>query len=123
MAGHRGLRHPASTDRTASSARYAGQADRADVTARFSAQASNGTVRVDIDAPRGVELVVTDAYAGDAPVKGGRGKGKGHVSIDTAAAGGWYDVTMRAVGTTWSRTFAGHLPDGKHSVSDPALGA
>lgn len=103
--------------------RYAGQADRADVTARFTPQGASGKVRVDIDAPRGVELVVTDAYAGGVPVKGGRGKGKGHVSIDTADTGGWYDLTVSAVGTTWSRTFAGHVTDGKHSVSDPALGA
>lgn len=60
--------------------------------------------------------VVRDAYAGAVAVSGGV------AMLDTTAAHGWYDVTVGVPGTSWSRTFAGHLEDGRPSISDPALG-
>jgi len=35
----------------------------------------------------------------------------------------WYDFTVRVVGLdAYSRRFAGHVENGRHSLSDPALG-
>lgn len=69
-----------------------------------------------IDAPRGTEVAVSDAYAG--PLRGSDSR----IMIDTADSNGWYDLTVTVPGTGFVRTFAGHLENGKPSTSDPALG-
>ena len=61
-------------------------------------------------------MVVEDAYRGALTVTDGL------ATLDTSPAGGWYDVTVAVPGTTWRRTFAGHLENGEPSTSDPALG-
>ena len=70
-----------------------------------------------VDAPRGVEVVVRDGYAGTLRLRGGR------AVLDTTAASGWYDLTVSVPGSDWMRAFAGHLEDGRPSRSEPALGA
>ena len=70
-----------------------------------------------VDAPRGVEVVVRDGYAGTLRLRGGR------AVLDTTAASGWYDLTVSVPGSDWLRAFAGHLEDGRPSRSEPALGA
>jgi phospholipase C len=71
---------------------------------------------VAVEAPRGVHVVVEDAYGGRTTV------GRRPVVIDTSANGGWYDLTVVAVDGTFVRAFAGHLETGRPSVSEPALG-
>ena len=71
---------------------------------------------ITVTAPRGVEVVVQDAYHGDVPLVGGVAR------LDSGDTSGWYDVTVAAPSTGWSRTFAGHLENGLPSTSDPALG-
>ena len=97
--------------------RFAGTAgaDAVRVTLRRAGQ--SGNLEVEVDAPRGLVVQAVDAYAG--PVALNR-SGKG--TLDTGPTAGWYDVTVSVPGTTWSRTFAGHLEDGRPSSSDPALG-
>ncbi|MDT3440256.1 MULTISPECIES: phospholipase domain-containing protein [unclassified Pseudofrankia] len=68
--------------------------------------------------PKGVTVDVRNAYDSHAA----RGAGSKNVTVDTKGTGGWYDITVSAPGTTWVRGFAGHLEDGKPSVSDPQLG-
>jgi phospholipase C len=73
-------------------------------------------LRLSVDAPRGTKVVVTDGYAGRLTVRGRR------AVLDTTASAGWYDLTVTVPGTSYVRTFAGHLENGKPSLSDPALG-
>jgi phospholipase C len=96
--------------------RFAGdeRTDRVHVEVRRTPRPQRLTVKV--DAPRGMELTVTDAYGGVTRLA------RGHVTIDTTANGGWYDLTVTAGDTTFLRSFAGHLDDGLPSVSEPALG-
>lgn len=79
-------------------------------------QGTGQALIITVAAPSGVEVIVQDAYHGDVPLVGGV------ASLDSADASGWYDVTVAAPGTEWSRTFAGHLENGLPSTSDPALG-
>lgn len=67
--------------------------------------------RLTVTAPRKAEI--TSAYAGEIRSR----------HLDTRATGGWYDLTLTLPGTTWARGFAGHLENGRPSVSDPQLGA
>ncbi|MFJ2756172.1 phosphocholine-specific phospholipase C [Nocardioides sp. NPDC087217] len=67
--------------------------------------------RLTVTAPRKAEI--TSAYAGKIRSR----------HLDTRATGGWYDLTLTLPGTTWARGFAGHLENGRPSVSDPQLGA
>ncbi len=67
--------------------------------------------RLTVVAPRKAEI--TSAYAG--PIRSRH--------LDTRATGGWYDLTLTVPGTTWVRGFAGHLENGRPSVSDQQLGA
>jgi phospholipase C len=76
-----------------------------------------GRLTIDVGAPRRVSMQVVDAYSG--PVRVSRA-GKGN--LDTRASAGWYDLTVSVPDTTWLRTFAGHLENGRPSHSDPALG-
>ncbi len=96
--------------------RLAGDLGHDRVTAEVGHKGRSRKLVVAVSAPRGVEVVVDDAYAGRLKLRGGEAK------LDTTAAGGWYDVTVTVPGTGWSRTFAGHLEDGRPSTSDPALG-
>jgi phospholipase C len=81
------------------------------------ARRGSGSLEVEVDAPRGVNVEVVDAYGG--PIRLNRA-GKG--VLDTAAAAGWYDVTVSVPGSMWLRAFAGHLENGRPSSSDPAFG-
>jgi phospholipase C len=96
--------------------RYAGNTltDRVQVSVRR--QGASRSLVVTVSAPRGVEVVVEDAYQGAVPLVGGV------ATLDTSDSSGWYDVTVAAQLADWSRTFAGHLENGKPSTSDPALG-
>lgn len=76
------------------------------------------TLRLEVEAPRGVEVRVDNAYGGKRVALSRTGRGR----IDTREVGGWYDVTVSVPGTPWRRTFAGHLENGRPSTSDPALG-
>lgn len=67
--------------------------------------------RLAVTAPRKAEI--TNAYAGEIRSR----------HLDTRVTGGWYDLTLTLPGTTWARGFAGHLENGRPSVSDPQLGA
>ncbi|OHV73412.1 phosphocholine-specific phospholipase C [Pseudofrankia sp. BMG5.36] len=98
--------------------RYAGKAgaDKASVSVRRSGKSSS--LQVSIDAPKGVTVDVRSAY----DKQGTHGTGSKKVTIDTRGSGGWYDITVSVPGTPWVRVFAGHLEDGKPSVSDPQLG-
>jgi phospholipase C len=60
--------------------------------------------------------VVEDAYGGRTIA------GRRPVVVDTAANGGWYDVTVVAEEGPFLRGFAGHLETGRASISEPALG-
>jgi len=95
---------------------YAGDSRSDRAAAGVRRQGDSLSLLVTVTAPRGVEVVVEDAYAGAVPLAGGL------ATLDTTASSGWYDVTVAVPGTTWRRTFAGHLEDGTASASDPALG-
>jgi phospholipase C len=41
--------------------------------------------------------------------------------FDTAASGGWYDLTLEG-GGGWMRRLAGRIETGEHSISDPLMG-
>lgn len=96
--------------------RFAGDSrtDRAHVEIRRAHRGQRLTVSV--DAPRGMEITIDDAYGGSTTLA------RGHVTVDTASNGGWYDLTVTAGDTGFLRAFAGHLEDGRPSISEPALG-
>jgi phospholipase C len=96
--------------------RYAGNTSTDAVRVSVRRQGTGQALVITIAAPSGVEVVVQDAYHGDVPLVGGV------ASLDSADTSGWYDVTVAAPSTGWSRTFAGHLENGLPSTSDPALG-
>ena len=81
------------------------------------ASVATAACAIDVDAPQGVTVQVVDAYSG--PVRVSRA---GKANLDARPNAGWYDLTVSVPGTTWVRTFAGHLEDGRPSHSDPALG-
>jgi len=93
---------------------YAGQAGTDTATAAVRRRGRR--LLISVGAPAGVNVVVEDAYRGALTVTDGL------ATLDTSSAGGWYDVTVAVPGTTWRRTFAGHLENGEPSTSDPALG-
>jgi phospholipase C len=70
-----------------------------------------------------VALTVADAYCGDrtATHRVSPGQHATHV-VHAQASGGWYDVTVTSDhDAAYVRRFAGHVEDGKPSVSDPAI--
>ncbi|MBW8806175.1 MAG: phospholipase C, phosphocholine-specific [Catenulisporales bacterium] len=70
-----------------------------------------------------VTLTITDAYCGDRKSTQSvrPGQHATHV-VQAQAAGGWYDVTVTSDhDAAYVRRFAGHVEDGKPSVSDPAI--
>ena len=95
---------------------YAGDTSTDAVTAALRRQGASHALLVNVTSPVGVDVVVEDAYQGALQIKGGL------VSVDTSNTGGWYDLSVIVPGTTWRRTFAGHLENGQASVSDPAFG-
>jgi len=95
---------------------YAGDTGTDQVTASVRRQGGSRALVFTVTAPAGVDVVVEDAYSGALRLDGGL------ATLDTAPAGGWYDVTVAVPGTGWRRTFAGHLENGEPSTSDPALG-
>ena len=98
--------------------RFAGTAgaDQAAVAVRRVGRSDS--LRIDVDAPRGVTVEVVDAYSG--PVRVNRA-GQGRRSTPRGAPAGTTSP-CRVPGTSWLRTFAGHLESGRPSFSDPALG-
>ena len=44
------------------------------------------------------------------------------MQVDTRGTGGWYDLTVTVPGTSFRRVLAGHLENGRPSISDPQLG-
>ncbi|OHV37030.1 MULTISPECIES: phosphocholine-specific phospholipase C [Pseudofrankia] len=99
--------------------RFAGTVGKDKVYVEVRQLANTPVLQVSIDAPKDVTVDVRSAY----DKQGGSGTGDRKVKIDTKDFGNWYDVTVSVSGTKWVRTFAGHLEDGKPSVSDPQLGA
>ena len=98
--------------------RYRGDASAPDpVQVKVVRSGQSHVLRVEVDAPKGVEVTIHDGYAGTVPTKGRV------TTVDTRAAAGWYDLTVTVTGTAYLRAFAGHLENGKPSRSEPALGA
>ena len=95
---------------------YAGDTRTDAVTAAVRRQGTSQALLVNVASPAGVDVVVEDAYQGTLQLKGGL------VTLDTNSTGGWYDVAISVPGTPWRRSFAGHLVNGRASVSDPAFG-
>ncbi|MEU6265491.1 phosphocholine-specific phospholipase C [Saccharopolyspora shandongensis] len=95
--------------------RFAGDTARDSAAVAVRRRSDSRTLAITVTAPKDVTVVIEDAYRGAVPIQGGQ------AMLDTRASGGWYDVTIAVPGTAWSRTFAGHLEDGRPSVSDPAL--
>jgi phospholipase C len=44
------------------------------------------------------------------------------LTVETRSTGGWYDVRLTVEGQAFARELAGHVEDGRPSISDPALG-
>ena len=44
------------------------------------------------------------------------------IAVDTRATGGWYDLRLTVKDSAFVREFAGHLYNGRPSISDPAFG-
>ena len=78
------------------------------------------TVRA-TDRPATVSL--TNAYSPGRPrtvtVAAGQER---ELVVETRSTGGWYDVRLAADGGAFAREFAGHVEDGRPSISDPAFG-
>jgi len=98
--------------------RYAGDTARRDGAVRVELVREGRSQRLTVkaDAPRGTRVLVQDAYGRE------QDAGRRAVVVDTTRSGGWYDLTVTVPGTPWLRAFAGHLENGKPSVSEPALG-
>lgn len=96
--------------------RYAGDARTDQVTATVRRQGDSRSLLVNVASSGREDVVVEDAYQGSLPLHGGL------ATLDTDSTGGWYDITVAVPGTSWRRTFAGHLENGRPSTSDPALG-
>ncbi|GMA19158.1 phospholipase C, phosphocholine-specific [Arsenicicoccus piscis] len=85
-------------------------------------------------AGREVDVEVVSAYGGALRDEHGRVAGRCHdrgrgkartrslVQVDTRGTGGWYDLTVTVPGTSFRRVLAGHLENGRPSISDPQLG-
>ena len=82
-----------------------------------------GSVSVLVTTQRAATVVLTNALASRQP-KDVTLPAAGHhrFEVPTRETGGWYDLTLSVEGTTFTRQFAGHLENGKPSVSNPVLG-
>jgi len=97
--------------------RFAGNAAADRVRVAVSRVGSTRRLRIDVHGPSGTEVTVDNAYGSRHDAAPGR-----PTFIDTSTRSGWYDLTLTIDGATWLRAFAGHLENGKPSVSEPALG-
>lgn len=95
---------------------YAGDTSTGGITAAVRRQGTSQALLIHVTPPAHDEVVVEDGYQGTLRLQGGL------ATLDTSATGGWYDITVAVPGTSWRRTFAGHLENGRASTSDPALG-
>ncbi|WOQ17840.1 phospholipase domain-containing protein [Raineyella sp. W15-4] len=96
--------------------RYAGHGD-STLLAEVAPAGASHQLQLKLSGAAGQQVVVTDAYG--APR---RLNGNGALTLDLRASSGWYDVTFSTVDGSWTRTFAGHIENGKPSSSDPQLG-
>ena len=102
--------------------RLTGDRTRDHVTAVMHARADRVTVVVSTQGPATVTL--TNAYAADRPVTVNLTDGEDRVfEVQTRETGGWYDLNLTVKESSFARQFAGHLENGRPSVSDPALGS
>ena len=66
--------------------------------------------------------VYAGVYDGSEPVKASVGAGRTlKREFETRDSGAWYDITVSAEG--FERRLAGRIETGRHSISDPAMGA
>lgn len=96
--------------------RYAGQGD-SKLQAELAPAGSSQQLQLKVSGKSDQQIVVTDAYAGERHLDG-----NGTLTLDLRASSGWYDVTVGTADGSWTRTFAGHIENGKPSSSDPQLG-
>ena len=84
----------------------------------------SGQVRLTVTAlQRPATVTLTNAYSPDRPRTVRLEAGREHTFVvDTRGTGGWYDATVTVEGESYARQLAGHLEDGRGSVSDPAFG-
>jgi phospholipase C len=103
--------------------RFTGDRTKDAVTATMRHEA--GRIVLDVTAAAGPAVVtLANAYAPRRHSETVRLAAGGHheFEVHARAAGGWYDLTVAVAQSSFARQFAGHLEDGKPSVSDPALG-
>ena len=94
-------------------------ADPLEVSARTRGAALVVTVRAKAQA---ATVTMTNAYGSrtrTVTVPPGRER---DLTVETRSTGGWYDVRLAVAGTSFAREFAGHVEDGRPSISDPAFG-
>ena len=95
---------------------YVGLRD--DVSVRVIARAGR-ILHLEIDAPKGTDVVIKDAQLGREEkftTKGHRTNRSYHLDMTK----GWYDLTVTL--GDYRRVFAGHVENGRPSTSDPQLG-
>ena len=95
---------------------YVGVRD--DVEVRAIARAGR-ILHLEIEAPKGAHVTIKDAQLGRTEsfvTKGRRSNRTYHLDMTR----GWYDLTVMI--DSYSRTFAGHVENGRTSTSDPQLG-
>jgi phospholipase C len=70
-----------------------------------------------------VTVTLTNAYnAGWSWTVTVPARGEREVAIETRSTGGWYDLRLTVQDNPFVREFAGHLENGRPSISDPAFG-
>ncbi|MEU8606861.1 phospholipase domain-containing protein [Actinoplanes sp. NPDC048791] len=97
------------------------QAPAVAMTTEYDQRAEKVTLSFTNPGPEPVQLTIRDRYTGrqtTVPVRGGRAASR---SWGVARTRGWYDLTVTA-GKDLHRRYAGHLENGRDSISDPAMG-
>ncbi len=102
--------------------RFSGDRAQDSVTASVHGRAERITVTVStLGSPAVVTLA--NAYSPDRSKTVRLAAGRHHdFQVETRGTGGWYDLVVTVQGSAFVRQFAGHLTNGRPSVSDPALG-
>ena len=102
--------------------RFSGDRAQDSVSASVHSRAERITVSVStLGAPAVITLA--NAYSPDRSKTVRLAAGRHHdFQVETRGTGGWYDLVVTVQGSAFVRQFAGHLTNGKPSVSDPALG-
>jgi phospholipase C len=98
--------------------------DRAQAAVEATLRTRAGAVVVTARATGDAAMVtLTNAYSAHRPrtltVAAGQER---ELSVETRSTGGWYDVRLALDGGAFAREFAGHVEDGRPSISDPAFG-